>query len=301
VNEITMAETVRAVRRLVRIEVRVHDVAVAERAVAEAWEAGVVGLEEREAAGGVVLLILYAPAAKGDAIRDALVKALAGAAEVTLPLPEPEVDWSIAWRTGLEAIEISPRLVVRPPFVGFEPRPGQACVVIEPGQAFGTGSHDSTRLALELLDALERDRVEGARVLDVGCGSGVLALAALALGARGAVGFDLDPLAAQAAAANARTNDHRRSFQVFVGPLEAIKGPPFDLVLVNLLRTELLPLAGGLAHLTRAGGTLIISGLLVAERAEVGARFGATGFRVEGSRTSTDERGERWLGLVMRL
>ncbi|HME70113.1 MAG TPA: 50S ribosomal protein L11 methyltransferase [Myxococcota bacterium] len=283
-----------------RIEVRADDVAVAERAAGEAWEGGIVGLEEREAAGGTVLLILYAPAAKGDAVRDALVKALAGTAEVTQPRPELEVDWSIAWRTGLEAIEISPRLVVRPPFARFEPHPGQACVVIEPGQAFGTGGHDSTRLVLELLDGLERDRVEGARVLDVGCGSGVLALAALALGARGAVGFDMDPRAAQAAAANALANGRDGQFQVFIGPLDAIMGLPFDLVLVNLLRTELLPLAGGLARLTRAGGTLIASGLLASERAEVCARFRATGLRVEGDRTSTDAGGEPWLGLVMR-
>jgi len=295
-----MAAKARAVRRLVRIEVRADDVAVAERAAAEAWEAGIVGLEERDAVGGAVLLILYAPAASGDAVRDALVRALAGTAEVSFPLPEPKLDWSIAWRTGIKAIEISPRLVVRPPFVGFEPRPGQACIVIEPGQAFGTGSHDSTRLALELLDALDPDRVEGARVLDVGCGSGILALAALVLGARSAVGFDLDPLAAQAARANARTNRHDGQFQVFVGPLEAIMGPSFDLVLVNLLRTELLPLVDGLACLTRAGGTLIVSGLLGPERAEVCARLGAMGFRVDADRVSTDARGEHWLGLVMR-
>jgi ribosomal protein L11 methyltransferase len=294
-----MATSARGVR-LVRIEVRAKDVALAERAVAEAWEAGVVGLEEREAAGGALLLILYAPVARGDTVRDALVKTLAGAAEVTLPLPEPEVDWSIAWRSGLEAVEISPRLVVRPPFVNFEPRPEQACVVIEPGQAFGTGSHDSTRLALELLDALERDRVEGARVLDVGCGSGVLALAALELGATRALCFDMDPLAGQAAAANAMANGREGQFQVFIGPLDAIMGPPFDLVLVNLLRTELLPLTGGLARLTRAGGTLIASGLLASERAEVCARFRPTGLRVEGDRTSTDAGGQHWLGLVMR-
>jgi ribosomal protein L11 methyltransferase len=286
--------------RFSRIEVRAHDVTVAERAMGEAWEAGVVGLEQRDAAEGAVLLILYAPVAQGDAVREALQRALAGAAEVTPPVPEPEVDWSTAWRSGLKAIEISPRLVVRPPFAEFEPRPGQACVVIEPGQAFGTGSHDSTRLALELLDALERGRIEGARTLDVGCGSGVLALAALALGAGHALGFDLDPLAVQAAAANARSNGRELHFQLFTGPLEAITGLQFDLVLVNLLRTELLPLSSGLARLTGSGGTLIASGLLASERAEACARFEATGFRVEGDRESTDPRGEHWVGLVMR-
>jgi len=294
-----MAATVKPAR-LARIEVRAQDLAVAEHAMGEAWDAGVVGLEQRDAAEGAVLLILYAPLAKGDAVREALQKALGGAAEVTQPVPEPEVDWSIAWRSGLKAIEVSPRLAVRPPFAEFKPRSGQVCVVIEPGQAFGTGSHDSTRLALELLDALESSQIQGARTLDVGCGSGVLALAALALGAGLALGFDLDPLAAQAAAANARSNGREFQFQLFAGPLEAITGPVFDLVLVNLLRTELLPLAGGLARLTRSGGTLIASGLVTSERAEVCARFEATGFRVERDRGSTDSRGEDWLGLLMR-
>jgi ribosomal protein L11 methyltransferase len=294
-----MAATRKEVR-FVRVEVRTPDSAVAERAAGEAWHAGIVGLEEREAAEGTVLLLLYAPAARGDALREALLKALGGAAEVTPPKPEPEVDWSVAWRDGLEAVEISPRLVVRPPFARVPPRPGQACVVIEPGQAFGTGGHASTRLVLELLDALERERVEGARVLDVGCGSGVLALAALALGARCAVGFDTDPLAAHAAAANARANRCGGRFAVFLGPLDAITGPPFDLVLANLLRTELLPLAPGLARLLRAGGTLIASGLLASEETEVGARFRATGLCLEGGRSSRDAWGEHWLGLVMR-
>jgi len=294
-----MAATTNEVR-FVRVEVRTADSAVAERAMGEAWHAGIVGLEEREGAEGTVLLLLYAPAARGDAVRNALVKALGTEAEVTQPRPEPEVDWSVAWRTGLEAIEISPRLVVRPPFARWAPRPGQACVLVEPGQAFGTGGHASTRLALELLDALDAERVEGARVLDVGCGSGVLALAALALGAGSAVGFDTDPLAAHAATANGRANHCSRRFPVLIGSLDAITGPPFDLVLANLLRGELLPLAPGLAQLLRAGGSLIASGLLVSEETEVAARFQATGLRLVGERSLRDPGGEHWLGLVMR-
>jgi ribosomal protein L11 methyltransferase len=286
--------------RFVRMEVRAADSAVAERAAGEAWHAGIVGLEEREAPEGAVLLLLYAPAARGEAVRNALVNALGAAAEVTQPRPEPEVDWSVLWRTGLEAVEISPRLVVRPPFVSFALRPGQACVVVEPGQAFGTGGHASTRLALELLESVEAERVEGARVLDVGCGSGVLALAALALGAGSAVGFDTDPLAAHAAVTNGRANHCGGRFAVLIGSLDALTGPPFDLVLVNLLRGELLPLAPGLARLLRAGGTLIASGLLVSEETEVGARFRATGLRLVAERSLRDPGGEHWLGLVMR-
>jgi ribosomal protein L11 methyltransferase len=142
--------------------------------------------------------------------------------------------------------------------------------------------------------------VRGARVLDAGCGSGVLALAALALGARSALGFDWDPLAARASRANAEENRRGQQFRALVGSLEALTGPPFDLVLANLLRTELLPLAPRLASFVRAGGTLIVSGLLAAEGAEVEACFRPHGLRLEGDRTSWDARGEHWLGLVMR-
>jgi ribosomal protein L11 methyltransferase len=287
--------------RFVRLDVRTRDAATAERASAEAWSAGASGCEEREIEGGGTWVLVYAPAARAGALRHHLVEALAGGAEVGPIEPVGDEDWSEAWRAGLGPVEISPRLVIRPPFAPFALKPGQREVVIDPGQAFGTGGHASTRLALELLDALPGEMLRGARVLDVGTGSGVLALAALRLGAATAVGFDLDPLAAEAASAAARANGVADRGRFFTGPIDAIaEGAAFDVVVANLLKNELLPVASAIAARARPGAAILLAGLLEAERAEIERRFAAEGAHLARELVLEDATGDRWLGLFMR-
>ncbi len=287
--------------RFVRLDVRTRDPATAERASAEAWSAGASGCEEREVEGGGTWVLVYAPEARAAAVRHHLVEALAGGAEVGPIEPVGDEDWSEAWRAGLGPVEISPRLVIRPPFAPFALKAGQREVVIDPGQAFGTGGHASTRLALELLDAAPRETLRGARVLDVGTGSGVLALAALRLGAATAVGLDLDPLAAEAACAAARANGLADRARFLTGPIDAIAaGAAFDVVVANLLKNELLPVAPGIALRARTGAAILLSGLLEAERAEVEARFAGEGARHAHARVLEDATGDRWLALFMR-
>lgn len=273
----------------------------AERASAEAFEAGAGGIEERPGdAPGRSELVIYAPAAAADAIVARVAAALGSAVVLVAPEPEPDVDWSVAWRDGLEAVDVSPRLRVRPPFIAAEPRPGRTEIVIEPGQAFGTGGHASTRLALELVDVVAPALGAGARILDVGTGSGVLALAALALGAARAVAIDLDPLAAPAARDNARANALGERLVAFTGPVDALAGPPFDLVLANLLRTELVPILPAVAARVARGGRLVLSGLLDGDVAEVEARLADLGFARASARRTPDADGEVWVGLLMR-
>jgi len=287
--------------RFVRIEACVAAGSEAERTAAEAFDAGASGIEERPgAAAGDALLLIYAPSAAADAIVRRLEEALGAAVRIGAPEAEPEVDWSTAWREGIEAVEVSPRLRLRPPFLPAAPRAGQREIVIEPGQAFGTGGHASTRLALELVDALASGLPAGARVLDVGTGSGVLALAALALGATRAVAFDLDPLAAPAARDNARANGLGAGLVVFTGPLDALAGGGFDAVLANLLRSELVPILPGLAGKVEPGGAMVLAGLLASDVPEVVSRLEAQGFGVEARRCLEDADGEVWVGLLMR-
>ena len=276
---------------------RVADSALAERVAAEAFEAGALGLEEREEGDGITLR-LYTVQERVADLRRALVAACGAAVTFAAAEPVSPVDWSQAWKEGLEPVVVSPRLVVRPSFC--EPVAGSAAeVVIDPGQAFGTGSHASTRLALEWVDALA-PTLPGARVLDAGCGSGVLALAALRLGAQAAVGFDLDPLAAAASRENARANGLAGSLLVFTGPIDAVSAPPFDLVLVNMLSSEFLPLAAGLAARTAARGAAVFSGLLAEEREKVAAALAAAGLRVVEQRGRRDANGDLWLALLTR-
>jgi len=279
-----------------RLRVLGGSAAQRELMVAEAFEAGAGGLEERD--GPPAALWIYVPESHAAGVCDALAKFMGDGVELLDDGPEPERQWSEAWKEGLEAIRVSPRLVVRPPFV--EPVPGHhgLDLVIAPGQAFGTGAHASTRLALELLDELAADGRAAGRVLDVGCGSGVLALAALGLGATTALGFDLDPLASEASQEAAGVNQLADRLHLFTGGIEALGETRFDLVLANLLKRESLPILSALARVLRPGGRLVLSGLLVSERGEIEDALARNGLAAIGERRRTDPSGEPWLGLL---
>jgi ribosomal protein L11 methyltransferase len=277
-----------------RVRVRAADRDLAERAGAEAFAAGAKGLEEREDGCGIELLI-YAESDAIDAVRAALASVGVDAA---VPEEVAEQNWGEAWKQHLEAIEVSDRLVVRPSFVSFDLAPDQAEIVIDPGQAFGTGSHESTRLALEWVSLFAPALARDARVLDVGSGTGVLALASLRLCGAVALGFDLDPLASEAARVNARDNDLADRLHCFTGGIEAVDpGARFDLVLANLLRRELEPILPAIAARTARKGAVVLSGLLESEHAEVGVRAAQAGLREVGKRRCTDASGVVWIGL----
>jgi ribosomal protein L11 methyltransferase len=287
--------------KTVRIVLETKDRDTAERAAAEAFVAGALGLEERDGEEpACIRFLLYAPSARGEAVRAAVAAVLGVTGSVGEPEAVNGTDWSEAWKEGLGPIEIGPRLVIRPSWVSLTPRPGQHVLVIDPKQAFGTGAHASTRLALELLHSIADELPTGAQVLDVGTGSGVLALAALALGAARAVAFDLDPLAGEAATENAVLNGVASGLRLFTGSVEALAEVPFDLVLANLLRNEVTPLLPALARRTRPGGRAIFTGLLDVERAEMEGRLAAVGFTVEQAILAEEADGDAWLGLLTR-
>ena len=138
------------------------------------------------------------------------------------------------------------------------------------------------------------------RVLDVGTGSGVLALAAVALGAESAVGFDLDPVAIEAAREAANQNELAARVRFFTGPIEALGKPSetYPLVLANLLKREMLPIASELARRVDRSGWLVLAGLLEEDVAEVRDRFAREGLRVVGRRSVQDSIGV-WVGLCL--
>jgi ribosomal protein L11 methyltransferase len=283
----------------VTIELRARDAAEAERLLAEAWAAGLSGCEERDSGGSGTCWLLYVEAARAEAVGRAL-RAVAVDSEIGAPEPVLERDWSQAWREGLGPVVVSERLVVRPPFVAHDPAPGQAEVVIDPGQAFGTGEHESTRLALELLDRHLAAGRAGARVLDVGTGSGVLAIAAVKLGAAAAVGFDLDPVATAAAAEAARANGVADGVEIRTGGIETLGPGRFDVVVANLLRREAEPILGDVLARVASGGVAIFTGLLESDRAPVTAALAERAFEVVKEARREDARGDRWIGLVAR-
>lgn len=174
-------------------------------------------------------------------------------------------DWANEWRRRVRSLRLG-RLWVGPPWLRA-PR-GAVAITIEPGMAFGTGDHPTTRLCLAAVDAFCAAH-EGASVLDVGTGSGLLALAARALGASHVVGIDNDPVAVSTARANARANG-LRGVRFSGTPLHRVRGT-FDLVVANLTGPTLLPLAPLLR--ARTGLRLVLCGIRAREQAHVEAAY----------------------------
>jgi len=203
-----------------------------------------------------------------------------------------EDDWAEAWKAYFPVLRVGPHIVIRPTWRRHRRRPGDVVVAMDPGMAFGTGLHPTTRLCLAALEPLAADgTLARARVLDVGCGSGILAIAAVRLGAAGAIGVDTDPIAIESTTANARRNRLVRRVRARVGSLPTEDGP-FDVVLANLIAGVLVPLAPALHEELRPGGTLVASGIFVDRETEVRAAFRSAGMAV-GERTAEGD----WVAL----
>ena len=193
-----------------------------------------------------------------------------------------EADWAEAWKAYFPVLRVGRRLVIRPTWRRHRREPDDVVLALDPGMAFGTGLHPTTRLCLAALEGLaDQGIVAGGRILDVGCGSGILAIAALKLGAASAIGVDTDPIAIEATLANARRNRVVRRLRARQGSLPS-DAPGSDLVLANLIAGVLVPLAPLLRDELRPGGTLVASGIFVDREAEVRTAFEAAGLTVVG-------------------
>ena len=253
------------------------------RLLAELSSLGTLGVEEREAE----MLAYFRP----DQAGAASLRALADPGRrISVSGPElvPDADWEREWRSGL-----APRLVaglwIRPSFCASA---GEPELVIDPQQAFGSGEHASTRLALGLL--LETLR-PGESVLDVGTGSGILALAALRVGAASAIGFDTDPIAIVNAVENRARNCLPLS--LYCGGIEALaRGARFDVGVANLLLHELVPCLTALASRTRRA--LVLSGQLQLERPKLDAALADLDWRCE-REVSEVQSGETWCARLL--
>lgn len=191
-----------------------------------------------------------------------------------------EADWAEAWKAYFPVMRIGRRLVIRPTWRRHRRAPGDVVLALDPGMAFGTGLHPTTRLCLAAVESLaERGVLAGARVLDVGCGSGILAIAAVKLGAESAFGVDTDPIAIEATVANARRNAVVRRVAAREGSLPS-RERTFDVVLANLIAGLLVPLAPALRDEVRPGGTLLASGIFVDRESDVRGAFEAAGLTV---------------------
>ena len=199
-----------------------------------------------------------------------------------------EADWADAWKAYFPVMRVGRRLVIRPTWRRHRRAPDDVVLALDPGMAFGTGLHPTTRLCLAGVEALaDRGVLASASVLDVGCGSGILAIAALKLGAVSALGLDTDPIAIEATVANARRNALVRRLRAREGSLPSGE-VPFDVVLANLIAGLLVSLATRLAEELRPGGVLLASGIFIDREGDVRAAFDAAGLEVTGRRAEGD-------------
>ncbi len=264
---------------------------------------GVILEEEGAPAGGVIVRAFFRPEEFGawqqEQLQDYL-KRLAGHDLFPLGLEMRQVaeeDWAEAWKAHFKAQKVTDRLVIRPPWEDYAPAAGELVVTIYPGMAFGTGRHATTLLCLRALEEVWGQELPEApnpwQVLDVGTGTGILALAAARLGA-GVLAIDVDPEAVAAALENVRLNALEERILVEDTLLQAIR-QQFALILANLTTLDLLHLADSLAGRLLSGGALIISGFLEKDRPQLAARFLGLGLTEAGYLTRDD-----WGALILR-
>jgi ribosomal protein L11 methyltransferase len=202
-----------------------------------------------------------------------------------------EEDWANAWKEHFHAHRVGERLVIKPTWREFEAEPGDLLISLDPGMAFGTGLHPTTQLCLR---ALERLVEPNDRVLDVGTGSGILAVAAARLGASSVFAVDLDGIAIEAAWSNVDANGLRDLVHVRHGDAADLpEAGTFDVVVANIIARVIQASAASLARQLRPGGRLIASGVLVERRDDVAASLEAAGVAVFETPTDGD-----WCAIV---
>jgi ribosomal protein L11 methyltransferase len=237
----------------------------------------------------------YLPVADGadrlETLQDALWRL-----RLIYPMPDPvvremsEADWATAWQQDYHTVRIGRRLVIVPEWENYDPAPDDLVVRLEPGLAFGTGLHPTTRLCAQVLE----DRVlPGQRVLDVGTGSAILAIAAARLGAGEVLGTEIDPVAVQAA----RENIDRNGVGDVVTVVESSSPDEvgaWDVVVANILPHILLDMADALVAATTSHGVLVLSGILDTRVDEVALGLAARGMRLIEQRQEKD-----WTALIL--
>jgi ribosomal protein L11 methyltransferase len=249
-----------------------------ELVLADLLELAPSGVEETDLPGELIEYAIYGAPGELPVLPD--LKAVAGEALVEISTSEIADDWSERWRDFHQPITISSpdpakvsSLRVRTPWESSISQPHTQEIVIDPGQAFGTGSHATTRLCLELLLQLASLEGERGALLDLGAGSGVLAIAAAKLGYGPVLALDHDPLSVKATQENAAVNDVRlqaHRFDLRRDPWPSQPNTQASVILANLLRPLLIDLAGALEHPPRQ---LIASGLLVGEADQISNLF----------------------------
>jgi ribosomal protein L11 methyltransferase len=204
------------------------------------------------------------------------------------------VNWAEAWKSHFSLLRVGRNLIIKPPWIPYTPSKADLVIELDPGMAFGTGHHPTTRMCLEALEDLVRP---GTRVLDVGTGSSILSIAAAKLGAASVLGLDIDPTALKVARKALQANSVQDKVALVHGSLPHPKIPPssYDLLVANISAKVVQDLSHHLRAAVRPGGCVITAGFLDTQEADVAASFKALGLSIARRSTAAD-----WVSLVFR-
>lgn len=203
-----------------------------------------------------------------------------------------EEDWAFGWKKYYHPLPIGEKLVICPSWESYEPSEGQVVLTLDPGMAFGTGTHNTTRLVLE---RLQKEVKTGDEILDLGTGSGILAIAALLLGAKSADLCDIDSVAVRVAKENAMLNGVDNRCTYIVGDLEVNEGKQYDFIFANIVADVILRLIPRVRTYMAPGGKFLASGIVDIRKDEVLACLEEHGLTLE----SIDEEGG-WVALTAK-
>ncbi len=204
----------------------------------------------------------------------------------------PPRNWNAQWEESIQPLRVSPGIVIAPSWRDVKPEPGVLLLTIDPKMSFGTGHHETTRLILRLLQPRIHDRCT---MLDVGTGTGVLAIAAARLGARHAVGVDIDEWSWVNAKENTRINRVDDRVTIYRGEVDDVPEEAFDVVAANIQRSIIEPMLPELVSRTAPEGRLLLAGLLVSELPEMRTAFSRNALLIEEEQSENE-----WIAFALR-
>ena len=201
-----------------------------------------------------------------------------------------EKNWNEEWEKSINVIEVSDRIVIKPTFRDYEAKPGQIVITIDPKMSFGTGEHQTTKLMLHLIEKYVQP---GIKALDVGLGTGVLAIAAVKLGAASAVAIDNDEWCLDNGKENCGLNNVSDKVDVRLGVVQDVPEKDFDIVLANIQKNVLVEISGELLNRLEKHGILILSGLLKSDESDIKQEYAKLGLKM----IDKQQMGE-WIAVV---
>lgn len=201
-------------------------------------------------------------------------------------------DWNALWKQTIQPIDIDGKILIKPSWIDISPSPDVRIIEIDPQMAFGTGTHATTQLMLKFII---KHIGASCRILDIGTGTGILAIAAAQLSDAQIVAFDNDPIAAATARQNFQNNHVDNKISLFCGTLDAVKKMQFDLVLANINRSTIVPLLADICDNLTLSGLAILSGILIEERDEIAKHLNRFPLKL-----AAENQIDEWIGFVIQ-